>query len=157
MSNLNDLKIISGGQSGTDRAALDYALSHNIPCGGWCPAGRKAEDGIIPDKYPLRETASSDPSERTVLNVNSSDGLLIIWLSELDEGSRQTLDYAKKGKKPVYLAKQEDVLNPEEFRLWLDVNRIRLLNVAGPRESNDAGVYDYALRVLGSLLSKLKE
>lgn len=157
MSNPNNLKIISGGQSGTDRAAFDFALAHNIPCGGWCPAGRQAEDGIIPDKYPLKETASSDPSERTVLNVNGSDGLLIIYCSELDDGSRQTLDFAKEEKKPVYLINQEDVLNPEEFMLWLDVNKIRVLNVAGPRESNDAGVYDYALRVLGSLLSKLKE
>jgi hypothetical protein len=154
MLNPEGLKIISGGQSGADRAALDFALKHNISCGGWCPAGRWADDGVIPEIYPLRETASSDPSERTVLNVNDSDGSLIIYYSSLDEGTRHTIDFAKEVKKPVYLARQVDELNPEEFNLWLDVNRIKVLNVAGPRESNDAGVYGYALSVLESLFQQ---
>lgn len=157
MLNNNSLKIISGGQSGTDRAALDFALSHNFPCGGWCPAGRRAEDGTIADKYPMKETASSDPLERTVLNVNDSDGLLLICHTGLDEGSRQTIHLAKEGKKPVYLVREDEVLNPEEFRLWLDVNRINILNVAGPRESNDPGVYAYALTVMGKLFRNISE
>ncbi len=75
------MKIISGGQSGVDRAALDFCLENNIPCGGWCPKGRMAEDGRISDKYPLIETESEDYAERTRLNVENSDGTLIIFRS----------------------------------------------------------------------------
>jgi hypothetical protein len=157
MPDHNELKIICGGQSGADRAALDFALKHGINCGGWCPAGRLAEDGIIPDRYPLRETASSDPSERTVLNVNDSEGTLIICCTEPDEGSRHTISMAKEVKKPVYIIRETDVINPKEFNIWLDVNKINVLNVAGPRESNDPGVYNYSLEVLEVLLGKSQE
>jgi hypothetical protein len=153
MSNHRELKIISGGQTGADRAALDFALKHGINCGGWCPAGRVAEDGSIPDNYPLRETASSDPSERTVLNVNDSDGTLIICCSEPDEGTMQAISMSKEAKKPVYIIRESDAINIVEFSIWLDVNKIQVLNVAGPRESNDRGVYEYAFDVLNRLLS----
>jgi len=157
MSNHRELKIISGGQTGTDRAALDFALKNGINCGGWCPAGRLAEDGIIPDRYPLRETASSDPSERTVLNVNDSEGTLIICCTEADEGSRHTISMAKEVKKPVYIIRETDVINPKEFNIWLDVNKINVLNVAGPRESNDPGVYAFALTAMDRLFRNISE
>ncbi len=83
--------IISGGQSGVDRAALDFALKHRISCGGWCPLGRMAEDGKIPNRYPLKETESEDPSFRTRKNIEDSDGSLIIYSHEMDEGTRYTI------------------------------------------------------------------
>ena len=153
MLNLKNLKIISGGQSGADRAALDFAMEHGFVCGGWCPAGRMAEDGTIPEKYPLKETGSSDPSERTIMNVNDSDGSLIVYRRELDEGTRHTIQFAKEVRKPIYIIKQDDTINREEFLIWMDVNNIKVLNVAGPRESNDRGVYGFTFDVLNRLLS----
>jgi len=143
--------IISGGQSGTDRAALDFALEHKIPCGGYCPRGRKAEDGRIPKHYPLEETAFEGPQHRTKKNVDRSDGTLIICLSTPDEGTRYTLQYARETKKPVYIIKKSDPVNPSEFSLWIDVNKIKVLNVAGPKESNEPGIYQFATETLEEL------
>ena len=82
-------KIISGGQTGADRAALDWALSHNLPCGGWCPKGRKAEDGIIVAKYPLKESSSSSYIQRTEWNVRDSDGTIVLSIAAtLSGGSK---------------------------------------------------------------------
>ena len=147
-----NLKIISGGQSGVDRAALDFALQNNIPCGGWCPKGRQAEDGIIPEVYPLKETVTTGHSERTRLNIEDSDATLIIYLTEMDEGTQYTLQYAKKKLKPVFLIKESDQINPDEFMNWMDNNNIRILNVAGPRESCVEGTYKFAFKVLGETL-----
>ena len=144
-------KIISGGQSGTDRAVLDFALRNKIPCGGWCPHGRMAEDGRIPERYPLQESQEEDPAHRTVKNVNISDGTLIIYLNVMDEGTRFTLDHAKELRKPVYLIKEADQVNKEEFNTWLEVNRIKTLNIAGPRESNEPGIYDFSVKTLKTL------
>jgi predicted Rossmann fold nucleotide-binding protein DprA/Smf involved in DNA uptake len=152
-SRLNNITIISGGQSGTDRAALDFALAHRIPCSGWCPKGRLAEDGRIDEKYPLTETASADPDERTKMNIADSHGTLVIYRSEIDEGTRFTLQYAKTQMQAVYIVKHGENLNKEEFRLWLDINKIKALNVAGPRESRDKGVYAFAGEVLENLFS----
>lgn len=152
MMNPNNLNIISGGQSGVDRAALDFAMQHKIPCGGWCPAGRLAEDGIIPDHYPLRETASSDHSERTRMNIDESDGTLIIFINEMDEGTNYTRRYAEETGKPVYIIAEAPGTDPTAFRNWMAENKIRVLNVAGPRESSGEGTYRFAFRVLGEIL-----
>ena len=94
-------KIISGGQTGADRAALDWALSHNLPCGGWCPKGRKAEDGIIAAKYPLKESSSSSYIQRTEWNVRDSDGTIVLSIAAtLSGGSKKTLELARKHRKP---------------------------------------------------------
>lgn len=148
---INNITIISGGQSGTDRAALDFAIAHRLSCGGCCPKGRLAEDGKIDEKYPLTETASADPEERTKMNIDGSHGTLVIYSSEIDEGTVFTLQYAKTQMKPVYIVKHGETLNKEEFRLWVDINRIKILNVAGPRESRDEGVYAFAGKVLENL------
>jgi hypothetical protein len=142
------ITIVSGGQSGVDRAALDFALDNKIECGGWCPAGRLAEDGIIPDKYPLRETESRDVSVRTHKNINDSDGTLVLYLNVIDEGTRLTLEIAKDLKKPIYILHRNEAVNPSEFKLWLEINRIKTLNIAGPRESNEPGVYDFTGKML---------
>ena len=93
-------KIVSGGQTGVDRAALDVAMSLGIPCGGWCPKGRKAEDGRIPDRYPLRETDSASYRKRTILNVADSDGTLILAVGELRGGTLATKRAASELRKP---------------------------------------------------------
>ena len=90
------VKIISGGQTGVDRAALDFALKGQVSCGGWCPDGRTAEDGVIPLIYPLKETLTANTEERTFLNVAQSDGLLIIFRDMMDDGTLSALKNAKK-------------------------------------------------------------
>ncbi|MCD6446738.1 MAG: putative molybdenum carrier protein, partial [Candidatus Marinimicrobia bacterium] len=83
-------KIISGGQTGADRAGLDAAMELNIPVGGWCPKGRKSEDGPIDNKYPLQETTSGDYRVRTERNVKESDGTLIFTLGKPTGGTALT-------------------------------------------------------------------
>src|SRR5262249_12024578 len=93
-------RLVSGGQSGVDRAALDIALELGIPCGGWCPKGRKAEDGAIPERYPLTETTSGDYRQRTRWNVRDSDGTLILAWGEPTEGTLLTLTACRDAGKP---------------------------------------------------------
>lgn len=145
---------MSGGQSGVDRAALDAALALGIPCGGWCPKGRLAEDGILPARYPLRETPSDDYAQRTAWNVRDSDGTLILTRGPATGGTSQTLDEAVRLRKPslvVDLARQAD---PAPVRAWLVQHRIRALNVAGPRESKSPGIYREASQFLQRLFGK---
>src|SRR6516225_6913367 len=93
-------KIISGGQTGVDRAALDVALELGIPCGGWCPKGRRAEDGPIPQRYPLQETGSKEYPVRTAKNVRQADGTLILTRGPSDRGTALSVRLAGKHKKP---------------------------------------------------------
>jgi len=144
-------KIISGGQTGVDRAALDVAFELGISCGGWCPRGRKAEDGPIPARYPLQETTSASYSVRTEKNVRESDGTLVLTKGQPKAGTALTIKFAQKHKKP-YLVK--DPFVTKDFgtvEIWLEVNRIRVLNVAGPREREIPGIGDRAFEFLGKL------
>ena len=145
---LNRISIISGGQSGTDRAALDFALQNGIPCGGWCPQGRWAEDGSIPGRYPLRETAGRDPASRTRKNVEDSDGVLIICIDKADEGSRLTEEVTIRNSKPLFRVNGPKLPDTGSFTAWLDSNKIEKLNIAGPRESNSPGIYAFTTEVL---------
>jgi predicted Rossmann-fold nucleotide-binding protein len=141
-------KIISGGQTGVDRAALDVALELDIPCGGWCPKRRRAEDGRIPQRYHLKETASTSYPVRTEMNVSDSDGTLILTWGSPTGGTATTLKLAKKFKKPylvVDLSKNHDPLFVTE---WAKTNKVKVLNVAGPRESKTAGIHDMAVEFL---------
>ncbi len=147
-------KIISGGQSGVDRAALDFALAHGIPCGGWCPKGRLAEDGRIDEKYPLTQTETSLYAERTRLNVKHSDGTLILFTGELGNGTILTQKTALKLKKPCLLICLEENRQKEQARellSWLKANHIAILNIAGPRESSSPGIYSKTLKFLNEL------
>ncbi len=101
MSIFKNIKIISGGQTGVDRAALDFAIKYNIECGGWCPKGRKAEDGEISLKYPLTETNSTDYPKRTKLNIQDSHATLILYLDKFDPGTALTLKLCKEHNKPL--------------------------------------------------------
>jgi len=146
-------KIVSGGQTGADRAALDAAMDAGVDTGGWCPRGRRAEDGPISTKYPLRETTSPDVRQRTAWNVRDSDGTLILLLDDADQGTEFTRQKAHDLGRPVV----EVVLpaGPSECKriaAWLVANEIEVLNVAGPRESNAPGLYEAARSFLSTLL-----
>jgi hypothetical protein len=144
-------RIVSGGQTGVDRAALDVALSLGIEHGGWCPRGRLAEDGTIPARYLLTETASSDYAERTEKNVLDSDGTLILYRGRLSGGTSLTRSLAQWYRKPCITFDLEKRVNVGRAQRWLDENKIRVLNVAGPRESSAPGIYDEALAYLTRL------
>jgi hypothetical protein len=146
-------QIVSGGQTGVDRAALDLALELGLPCGGWCPRGRRAEDGPLPERYPLRETSSPAYPQRTAGNVRDSDATLILTRGEPDPGTALTARLAARYGRPhliVDLAKSPDAAR---VRAWLDENQIRVLNVAGPRESAKPGIYAQAKEFLRAVHS----
>jgi hypothetical protein len=172
------VKIISGGQTGADRAALDVALTHGIKCGGWCPAGRLDEFGRIPDRYPLKElrrvnkegrsldrpggleTAAPWQSrgifaERTFANVRDSDGTVIIYPGKLAGGTEQTVRFCVELQRPHQLIDASKLSVERGAKLISDFvreNQIGILNVAGPRQSEWAKGYDYAFRVLDRFL-----
>lgn len=145
-------KIISGGQTGVDRAALDWAMQHSVECGGWCPRYRKAEDGTINLKYPLKETLSEKYAQRTEWNALTSDATLIISPQPLTGGTLYTLEVLKLAEKPFFIV-QEKLATPDAqaFERWFCKNETGVLNVAGPRESSAPGIYSKALEVLNQL------
>ena len=134
-------KIVSGGQTGVYRAALDVALELGIPCGGWCPKGRRAEDGPIDGRYPLRETPWWGYPQRTEWNVRDADGTLILVRGEADRGTRLTMKLAERLQKPFLVIQPRGKKNVAALRTWAKANRIGILNIAGPRESQNAGIY----------------
>lgn len=134
-------EIISGGQTGVDRAALDAAMEAGIRCGGWCPKGRWAEDGRIDDRYPLKETKTSDPSERTRLNVIESDGTLILEAAASSAGTALTQSTAADLGLPNLVIPSIEEGSVRHVRDWIETNRISRLNIAGPRASESSGVY----------------
>jgi len=144
-------RIVSGGQTGADRAALDWAIEREIAHGGWCPRGRRAEDGRIGLHYSLRETPSRDYQQRTHWNVRDSDGTLIISrTAELSGGSAYTARCAERLGKPWrHIHPGADSV--ENITGFLDQHRIRTLNVAGPRVSTDPGICEYVFAVLERL------
>jgi hypothetical protein len=147
-------KIISGGQTGVDRAALDVAMELGIECGGWCPKGRRAEDRPIPKRYPLKETPSSAYPQRTERNVAESDGTLILTLREPRGGTALTIRLARDLRKPCKRVKLNGAANVERVRSWLERKKIRILNVAGPRESENPGIHSMACDFLRQLFGK---
>lgn len=152
MSSYQIEKIISGGQTGVDRAALDVALELGIPCGGWCPRGRKAEDGTIPEKYPLQETKSTSYAVRTEKNVRDSEGTLIFTWGPPKGGTARTLMLAQKLRKPFVVIDLSRGKDPSAAKEWKQKNKLKILNVAGPRESEVPGIHDRAKEFLQELL-----
>ena len=146
-------KIISGGQTGVDRAALDSAIALGIPHGGWCPAGRKAEDGRLDDRYHLVELVSARYDDRTRKNVEDSDGTLILNREALEGGTELTLACARNCGKPVMTVDLDNPPQQQEIRNWFSANKVKRCNVAGPRESKRPGIYQQACRFLHSLLT----
>src|ERR1700730_6513674 len=145
------MKIISGGQTGVDRAALDAAIKNGIECGGWCPAGRLDEFGRIPDRYPLKELEYGSLTERTLQNVKDSDGTVVIYLEKLRGGSAQTVQFCLEQKKEHLLIDAASVSVEDAAKLILDLvgaHKIHILNVAGPRQSEWPDGFEYAFRVM---------
>ncbi|MBI3919115.1 MAG: putative molybdenum carrier protein [Betaproteobacteria bacterium] len=149
------LKIVSGGQTGVDRAALDAALDAGAPCGGWCPPGRIAEDGPLAPRYPLRELPTGGYRERTHANVRDSDGTLVIHCGELEGGTAQTVGFCVAHGKPHQLIDGNAI--PAEsaaglVREFIARHRIAVLNVGGPRASKQPAIYAYAHTVMTLVL-----
>jgi len=149
-------KIVSGGQTGVDRGALNAALASHFPCGGWCPADRKAEDGPIPDRYPVTPLTRGGYRARTLKNVQDSDGTVILAPGELSGGTRLTVQLCQQHAKPHLVidatAKSEEAA-AEVVLCFLDTYRIVVLNVAGPRASGWAAGEDFARGVIARVLS----
>ena len=157
-------RIVSGGQTGVDRAALDAAIAAGIETGGWCPRDRRSEDGSIPLRYPLRETASKSYAVRTEWNVRDSDATLILVLDRISSGTQLTIDSAKTQTRPLrieYLCPPAagtliaDDVSPEQQVAdvieWIVRERIKTLNVAGPRGSSHKDVYQKSVQFLTML------
>lgn len=149
-------KIISGGQTGVDRAALDVALELNIPHGGWCPLGRRAEDGRIHNKYALTETPSRDYLQRTEWNVRDSDATLILAHSTVEGGTAATVDYARQYDRPFIIVDLSDPTSQSNLAnstlTWLNKHHIKILNVAGPRSRKKPFIYQMSRDFLRALL-----
>lgn len=148
-------KLVSGGQTGVDRAALDAALRLSIPIGGWCPRGRLAEDGPISPQYPLRETTTKDVAVRTELNVIDSDATLILTTGTPTDGTVLTKLCAEHHGRPLLEISMDNPISRAALHTWLERHRTRVLNVAGPRESHRPGfIYNTALEFLLAALTQ---
>jgi len=134
------LKVVSGGQTGVDRAALDAARALDLPCGGWCPRGRLSEDGPIGPDYPLVETPSADYAQRTEWNVRDSDGTLVLTRGRAEGGTAFTIALARGRGKPLLVVDLATDPDPAEAARWVREAEVALLNVAGPRESQRPGI-----------------
>lgn len=144
-------KIISGAQTGADRGGLKAAISVGLQIGGWCPKGRKSEDGQIPDIYHLQETPSSDYPQRTEWNARDSDATLIFTWGKAGRGSALTAKYCERLKKPYRML---DLLGFKEEKIAEDVSDFlkehdpQILNIAGSRESKAIGIETKVERVM---------
>jgi hypothetical protein len=149
-------KIISGGQTGADRAALDFAIANGIPHGGWCPLGRLAEDGVIDTQYQLAETPTSSYAERTESNVRDSQATVIFSIRRrLTGGSKKTAEFARKYRKPwLHLSANRDGKTAaKKLAAFLTKHRIGVLNVAGPRASEAPEVAAFTTETLSKALT----
>jgi hypothetical protein len=136
-------KIVSGGQTGADRAGLDVARRWDFPYGGWCPKGRRAEDGPISTQYQLVETPSSNYLQRTEWNARDSDATVVFTLAKaVSGGSARTIRFAREMKKPVIHISFSKSYDPAiELLRFVQKNKVRVLNVAGSRESKEPGLW----------------
>ena len=146
-------RIVSGGQTGVDRGALDAAIELGIAHGGWCPNGRLAEDGRIPDRYELAETESPDYAVRTEKNVLEGDATLIVCRGPLSGGTALTQRLAEAHGRPHLVVDLSEEAEPAAIRRWLDEHEVEVLNVAGPRESQSPGIQAETTALLRAVLA----
>ena len=152
-------RIVSGGQTGADRGALDFAIKHGYIHGGWAPHGRPAEDGVIPAKYQLREIAEGGYRQRTRRNVADSDATLIVNIGELDGGTLATQVFAEKSGKPCLVVQADPGISEgmvNSVLAWLRQHDVKILNVAGPRESKRPGMCRLTSEMLTAVDSVLQ-
>ena len=140
-------KVVSGGQSGADRAGLDWAIARGLPHGGWCPKGRRSEDGTIDSRYTLIETPNAGYLQRTEWNVRDSDATLIFTLTDkLDGGSAKTAGFAANSGKPwrhIYRG-----VHPRYIASFLAKHQVTILNIAGKREFSAPGISKWVAEML---------
>lgn len=151
-------KIISGGQTGADRGGLDAAIELGIEHGGWCPKGRRAEDGRVPLKYVLREHPSPDYPLRTARNIIESDGT-IVFVEDFETagpGSRLTIQFALTSKKPCFVVELGSPPSASKIRGWIRKYAIKTLNVAGSRESSRPGIQAIVRNILIETLKQAR-
>ena len=151
-------KIVSGGQTGVDRGALDAALASGFACGGWCPKDRNAEDGPIPDKYPMTLLAGGGYRQRTVMNVLDSDGTAILFNQSLSGGTLYTHDVCRRERKPYIVLDATQISESAAAATivrFIEEHGIQVLNVAGPRLSRWAEGHGFALRVIGEVIGRV--
>ena len=144
-------RILSGGQTGADRAALDFAIKHHIPHGGWVPKGRKTEDGTLDQKYQLQKMPTDEYSKRTEKNIVDSDATLILSHASLTGGSALTQSLADKHGKPcihIDLSKVDIRKAVLIINIWIHRYKIKVLNIAGPRASKDPMIYQAVTELL---------
>ena len=147
-------RVVSGGQTGVDRAALDAARALGIGIGGWCPRGRVAEDGVIPEVYPLCETTSADVAQRTEWNVRDSDATLVLHRAALSGGTATTVEHARRLGRPLLVRDLDTPIDPAEVVTWLVANQVRVLNCAGPRASEAPEIEAQARQVLTAIFAR---
>ncbi len=145
-------KVVSGGQTGVDRAALDVAIELGVDCGGWCPKGRRSEDGPIPIGYPLQETATTNYAERTALNIRESDATLILAHGTLRGGTALTKQIADRYRRPCLVVDPREPSAVLDVIDWLRKQAVQVLNIAGPRENLRGEVAPQAANFLRELL-----
>ena len=138
-----------------DRAVLDVALAAGLKVRGWCPKGRRAEDGPLDRLYPLEETPSADYAQRTEWNVRDSDGTLVLLRDQVDPGTALTIRLANQHSRPLLLIDLADPLDAATIEHWIRRSGVQHLNIAGPRESQSPGIYEAARSLLEKLLALL--
>ena len=146
-------RIVSGGQTGVDRAALDVARELGVPSGGWCPKGRTAEDGVLAACYKMKETPTADYPLRTEWNVRDSDATLVLTRGEPTEGTAFTIELARRLRKPSVVVDLAQQTNISPLLDWISAHNIQTVNIAGPRESKCPGIYAEASKFLRHVLS----
>ncbi|MCR9132821.1 MAG: putative molybdenum carrier protein [bacterium] len=163
-------KIIAGGQTGVDQAALQAAIDRGLEHGGWCPPGRICEDGAIPERFNLTETPEEKDvdapeiprSQRTIWNVRDADGLLVfqegtklhsdnIWQAH-EPGTELSIETAKRLGKPYLVVYLNKKISVTEASKWISANNIEVLNVGGPSEGNSPGIYSRVYDLLSEYL-----
>lgn len=150
-------KIISGGQTGVDRAALDVAMELGLDCGGWCPEGRHADDGPIPDRYPLQETEGMDHTVRTEHNVRDSDGTLMFYRGDLQGGTAYAVLMAHHLKRPVMAVNVDAPPSTDEVVDWIERHSLEVIHVGGQREATSPGIYDRVRGLIREVATSSRE